>query len=156
MRAVLSLLLGVWSGLGSLSGMGPPAALADDALGRAGGLLWEMGEIEQTFSDQRITRRLTEAALDDLATRTATQLASRRDSLARLLPALDPNTALAQDLAAFVATWPDTPAFKASLLHADGDGPHTQRRLTLALGSLKSRAPDRRAHWKTPFPFLRP
>ncbi len=126
----------------------PPAVLE-----KAGALLGEMKEVAQEYRDTHTLRGKTPAKVDAMASRAARKLARHRDDLADLLPRLNPDTEFAIGLAKFLDKWPDAAAFKRDLLADDTQEKGTSQ---VEIVSLWFQVPDRRAKWKTPFPFLRP
>jgi hypothetical protein len=121
------------------------------ALRRAGALLWEMSERHQEFSDGRRARRITPADVKQLTESTAGRLRKNRDALARLLPALAPDSRFAIDLARFLQRWPKRDAFLNDLMLPPDDG-----RVGADISSLAMQVRDTRRTWKTLFPFFRP
>jgi hypothetical protein len=121
-------------------------------LDRAGSLVWEMDELHIGYTDRRLGRtREPDRALAD-ARNTAAELAERRDSLARLLPTLEPSADFTRQLREFLAKWPNEEAFLQDLLAFDTTGSRTGYEIT----SLALKAPDKRIRWKTPLPIQRP
>ncbi len=128
-------------------------AHADDAAAqrRAGALVWEMSEKHHEWRDRRIARKMTPDKVQKLTESTAGTLAKRRDALAKLLPALTPDTKLAKDLSRFLQRWPDRQAFLDDLQAASA-GEASGKDIT----SLAMQLTDTRRGWKTLFPFFRP
>jgi hypothetical protein len=137
--------------LGLLASLLSFSSHAGDTMERAGALVWDMGEMYWDFNNQHIARGMTPEKVKRLAVKVARKMASRRDDLAELLPALAPESPFARDVKRFVEGWPDRQAFQDDLLRF-GQG----EELGMALSGLKSQVPDSRRGWKTPFPFFRP
>ena len=124
---------------------------AKDTLREAGALLWEMGDIYSDFGYQHIARGMTPDKVQAMADKAAGKLARHRDALAELLPDLDSQTRLGQDLPRFLDGWPDRAAFRDDLLRFGKN-----EKLGRALGGLKFQVSDPRSQWRTPFPLFRP
>lgn len=138
-------LVGLLAGLFALPGH------ATDPQGRAGALLWEMGDIYWDFGNQHIARGMTPDKVASIADKAAGKLASLRGDLAELLPGIDPESRFGGDLRRFLERWPDRQSYRDDLLRF-----YQVEELGTALGNLKGQVADTRRHWKTPFPFFRP
>lgn len=137
--------------VGLLASLFPLPGHAADTLGRAGALLWEMGDIYWDFGNQHTARGMTPDKVASLADKAAGKLAALRGDLAELLPATDPDSRFGADLRRFLERWPDRQAYRDDLLRF-----YNGEELGMALSNLKGQAPDTRRQWKTPFPFFRP
>jgi len=128
-------------------------AAPDDtaALRRAGALLWKMSEVHHDFSNRRIARKVTPDKVRKLAVSTATSHAKNRAALAKLLPALKPDTRFAGDVTHFLQRWPDRDAFYNDLMSESGGSASGA-----AITSLAMQVTDTRRRWKTLFPLFRP
>ena len=126
-------------------------ARARDTPRKAGALLWEMGDVYSDFGNQHRARGMTPDKVQAMADMEAGKLAKLRQGLAELVPDLDPQTRLGQDLQRFLEGWPDRTAFRDDLLRFG-----TNEKLGRALGGLKFQVSDPRSEWRTPFPFFRP
>lgn len=121
------------------------------ALRRAGALLWEMSEKHHEFSDRRLARRITPAALQQLTQSAAGRLSKNRDALAGLLPALASDSRFASDLSRFLQRWPDRATLYSDLLLPPEGG-----KVGIDISSLAMQVRDTRRGWKTFFPLFRP
>ena len=128
-----------------------PSGNPPEVLEKAGALLGEMKELGQEYLDSRHTRGMTPEKREAQAGRVARKLAGYRDGLAELGGKLDPASDFAAKLGKFLGRWPDEAAFRQELLGESG-GDKVQAEVV----SLWLQVPDKRAKWKTPFPFFRP